>query len=139
MTRHSRAGSLVGLVLVAAAGFGTACYSQSGGAPAASDPCAGSADEATLLRCRQAELSRAETALEGAAAKLAATYRVDEPPKAEALMRAHEAWRRLREADCVVDTWDSRGGTAFEVYRLDCMTTAAKARLVHLQALADAP
>ena len=140
MTFNGRGLRTPGLALAFAFAFAGGCYSQP--APAAApvaEPCAGSPDEATLLNCHQAEFEKAEAAVGALVGRLNRYWSADEPNKAEALARAQAAWARSREADCVVDTWDSRGGTAFEVYRLDCVTKAAKGRAAYLKALTEAP
>ena len=138
------------LLLAAGGAFATACAGEpspageSSAATAAvaearSDPCAGSETEAALLGCRKQAFNRAEAAVNGVAEALLANYRRDDPAKAVALTRAQAAWTAFRAADCELTTWDSRDGSGFETYRLDCLTEAANERAAELEALREAP
>lgn len=113
-----------------------ACLCQ---AATAADRCAGSADEATLLRCRQAENNAAQRAVQQAVTRLHQRYADDEPERLKLLLAAQKAWRNFQQAECRFQTQESAGGPAHAVYLLSCQTTLAAHRLKALQAILANP
>ena len=117
-------------------GLALACL----GLPAtAADRCAGSADEATLLRCRQAEHQSAQRALQQAVERLRQRYADDEPERLRLLLAAQQAWRSFQQAECRFQTQESAGAPAHAVYLLSCQTALAGQRLKSLQAILANP
>ncbi len=112
------------------------CLGQSA---AGADRCAGSADEATLLRCRQAEHSSAQRALQQAVERLRQRYAGDEPERLKLLLLAQQAWRNFQQAECGFQTQESANGPAHAVYLLSCQTALAGQRLKSLQAILANP
>ena len=117
-------------------GLALACL----GLPAtAADRCAGSADEATLLRCRQAEHQSAQRALQQAVERLRQRYADDEPERLKLLLAAQQAWRNFQQAECRFQTQESAGAPAHAVTLLSCQTALAGQRLKSLQAILANP
>ena len=106
---------------------------------AAADRCAGSADEATLLRCRQAENHSAQRALQQAVERLRQRYADDEPERLKLLLAAQQAWRHFQQAECRFQTQESAKAPAHAVYLLSCQTALAGQRLKSLQAILANP
>ena len=106
---------------------------------AAADRCAGSADEATLLRCRQAEQASAQRALQQAVERLRQRYADDEPERLKLLLAAQQAWRNFQQAECRFQTQESAKAPAHAVYLLSCQTELAGQRLKSLQAILAKP
>ena len=120
----------------AVGGLALACL----GLPAAAaDRCAGSADEATLLRCRQAEHQSTQRALQQAVERLRQRYADDEPERLRLLLAAQQAWRNFHQAECHFQTQESAGAPAHAVYLLSCQTALAGQRLKSLQAILANP
>ena len=105
----------------------------------AADRCAGSADEASLLRCRQAENNTAQRAVQQAVERLRQRYADDEPARLKLLLAAQQAWRTFQQAECRFQTQESAGGPAHAVYLLSCQTALAGQRLKSLQAILANP
>ena len=106
---------------------------------AAADRCAGSADEASLLRCRQAEQAGAQRALQQAVERLRQRYADDEPERLMLLLAAQQAWRNFQQAECRFQTQESAHAPAHAVYLLSCQTALAGQRLKSLQAILAKP
>ena len=106
---------------------------------AAADRCAGSADEATLLRCRQSENHGAQRALQQAVERLRQRYADDEPERLKLLLAAQQAWRNFQQAECQFQTQESAGAPAHAVTLLSCRTALAGQRLKSLQAILANP
>ena len=106
---------------------------------AAADRCAGSADEATLLRCRQAENHSAQRALQQAVERLRQRYADDEPERLKLLLAAQQAWRHFQQAECRFQTQESANAPAHALYLLSCQTALAGQRLKTLQAILANP
>ena len=110
------------------------------GLPAtAADRCAGSADEATLLRCRQAEQASAQRLLVQAVERLRQRYADDEPERLKLLLAAQQAWRNFQQAECRFQTQESANAPAHALYLLSCQTALAGQRLKSLQAILAKP
>ena len=124
---------LVSLVLHCAWPF-TLAYA----AAATRDPCMGSATDSALLACRTTAYKRSLARVEAIEAKLTASYGKD-IARVQALVDAQVAWRAFRETDCKLRTFDSAGGSAYEVYRLDCWAMMNERRAEQLNSLARAP
>ena len=120
----------------AACGLALACL---GLQAAAADRCAGSADEATLLRCRQAEHNSAQRAVRQAVERLRQRYADDEPERLRLLLAAQQAWRNFQQAECRFQTQESAGAPAHAVTLLSCQTALAGPRLKSLQAIIANP
>ena len=117
-------------------GLALACL----GLPVASaDRCAGSADEATLLACRQSEHQSAQRALQQAVERLQQRYADDEPERLKLLLAAQQAWRNFQQAECQFQTQESAGAPAHAVTLLSCRTALAGQRLKSLQAILANP
>ena len=106
---------------------------------AAADRCAASADEAGLLRCRQAENQSAQRAVLQAIERLRQRYVDDEPERLKLLLAAQQAWRNFQQAECRFQTQESAGAPAHAVYLLSCQTALAGQRLKSLQAVLANP
>ncbi len=106
---------------------------------AAREPCAGSPTEASMAACHARERAAADRDLNAAYRKLQANYRRDEPGLAAALVTAQRRWIAFRDAECVVATWDSRGGSAFGVYADACATRLTRARTATFRDMLAAP
>jgi uncharacterized protein YecT (DUF1311 family) len=97
------------------------------------DSCSGSANEESLLGCRQGENARSEKRLGQLFDKLDKGYRKDEPALAPLFDEAQRKWRDYRDAECKVRTYYSSTGSAYEIYRLDCLTRMNAERILLLQ------
>ena len=106
---------------------------------AAADRCAGSADEASLLRCRQAEQGSARRELQQAVERLRQRYADDEPERLKLLLAAQQAWRNFQQAECRFQTQESAHAPAHALYLLSCQTALAGQRLKSLQAILAKP
>ena len=106
---------------------------------AAADRCAGAADEASLLRCRQAEQGSAQRALQQAVERLRQRYADDEPERLKLLLAAQQAWRDFQQAECRFQTQESANAPAHALYLLSCQTALAGQRLKSLQAILAKP
>lgn len=105
----------------------------------AADRCAGSADEAGLLGCRQAEHRSAQRAVQQAVERLRQRYADDEAERLKMLLAAQQAWRNFEQAECRFQTQESAGAAAHAVYLLSCQTALAAQRLKSLQAILAKP
>jgi uncharacterized protein YecT (DUF1311 family) len=105
----------------------------------ANDRCAGSADEAALLRCRQQQFDIGNSSLRQAVDSLRQRYQDDEPERAKLLATAQQAWRGFMQAECKFRTSESASGTAYPVYLLSCMTEMNAQRLRDLKLLLANP
>ena len=120
----------------AVCGVALACL----GLPAAAgDRCAGSADEATLLHCRQSEHQSAQREVQQAVERLRQRYADDEPERLKLLLAAQQAWRNFQQAECQFQTQESAGAPAHAVTLLSCRTALAGQRLKSLQAILANP
>jgi len=109
-------------------------------APAAkTDACAGSPSEAALQTCRKrqhgAQLAKQERLL----ATLRKRWSTDEPERLRLLNAAQGAFVQYRDAECRLRTEESRGGSAYQVHWLACLTALDRLRNVDLQGLVDNP
>ncbi len=102
------------------------------------DPCAGSSTEVVLLACRRKENKDTEVALARLTEKLDKNY-ASEPERANAFSVAGQKWGDFRDAECKLLTYESRSGTAAEVYWLDCLTRLGRERIDSLKKLAENP
>ena len=103
------------------------------------DGCAGSKTENTLLTCRQKQFANSEAALKSVLASLKSNYEAEEPELAKLLADAQAKWQLYRDAECLVVTFESSSGTAYEVYKLDCLNKLNLKRLADMKALQSAP
>jgi uncharacterized protein YecT (DUF1311 family) len=112
-----------------------------GGLPSAAappSPCDFPESEEALLSCRHREQDRVEAAMAQLTQLLKQRYG-KEPELLSAFTNAQAKWLEFRDAECQLRTYDSRGGTAFESYWLECLTELDQARLEVLQDMKDNP
>ena len=112
--------------------------SSSSSAQTAPDPCDYPESEESLLTCQRAEYDRVETAVTVLVAALQELY-ADDPELLVTFDTAQGKWREYRDAECAHRTYDSRGGTAFESYRLQCLRTLDRERAERLEYLKESP
>jgi len=101
--------------------------------------CAESETENDLLSCRKAEYEKSKKEISTLVSNLENTYRIDEPDLVPVFEKSQSAWITYAEAECHVQTYYSRSGSAFDVYWLSCMSTENKKRIRTLQQLTDSP
>jgi uncharacterized protein YecT (DUF1311 family) len=106
---------------------------------ASASPCAGSPTEAAMLACHEKEFAKAQADLEDLVKELRTNYAYDGSEHTDALDLAQEKWKAFAGAECDLLTYDSRGGTAFDVYVLKCLTRLHARRIAEIQALLDSP
>ena len=106
---------------------------------AAADRCAGSANEAALLTCRQARFDDASRRLEQAIDKLHRRYQDDEPARWTLLSASQQAWRSHLQAECRFRTFESASGSASQAYLLTCLTELSEQRLQDLDRVLAQP
>jgi uncharacterized protein YecT (DUF1311 family) len=94
--------------------------------------------EADMVTCRERARRAADRDLNAVYQRLLVAKR-DETKYVAALRTSERAWIAFRDAQCTVDTWDSRGGTAFGVYVDSCVTTMTRQRIAALTAIVAAP
>jgi uncharacterized protein YecT (DUF1311 family) len=134
------------LTAVAPAARSAPCESQakappSGESPAkkkSNDPCAYPATDEELLTCRHKDHDRAEASVHELVQALAKMQQGDAELR-RVFATAQAKWSEFREAECKLETFDSRDGTAFESYWLECLTTHARERIKTLQRMKDNP
>ncbi|WP_106640743.1 lysozyme inhibitor LprI family protein [Allosphingosinicella vermicomposti] len=107
--------------------------------------CANAVTTQELNECASAEYEKADQALNAAWREALAVVRSqdkddippgDTRPKGEAKLReAQRAWITYRDAHCVVQGYQARGGTAETLINLGCLTSATEQRTKELQAL----
>lgn len=107
--------------------------------------CANAVTTQELNECASAEYEKADQTLNGAWREALATVRrqdqedvppEDRRPRGEVKLReAQRAWITYRDANCVVQGYRARGGTAETLINLGCLTTVTEQRTKELQAL----
>lgn len=107
-------------------------------ASSASDPCDYPESEEALLTCQRTEYERAESSIATLVGALREMY-ADEPELLSTFETAQAKWREFRDAECAHRTYDSRGGTAFESYWLQCLRTFDRERAARLEYLKEGP
>jgi uncharacterized protein YecT (DUF1311 family) len=107
-------------------------------APSASDPCDYPESEEALLTCQRTEYERAESSIASLVGALRELY-AGEPELLSTFETAQAKWREFRDAECAHRTYDSRGGTAFESYWLQCLRTFDRERAARLEYLKESP
>jgi uncharacterized protein YecT (DUF1311 family) len=105
---------------------------------ASSDPCALPETEEALIQCRRGENTRVQNSMRGVVEALSRTYR-REPDLMATFTAAQAKWLEFRDAECRLRTYDSRDGTAFESYRLECLTALDQERLTALRYMEEHP
>jgi uncharacterized protein YecT (DUF1311 family) len=105
---------------------------------APTDPCALPETEEALVPCRRSENTRVENSMRGVVEALSRAYR-EEPELMAAFTTAQARWLEFRDAECRLRTYDSRDGTAFESYWLECLTALDQERLTALRYMAEHP
>jgi uncharacterized protein YecT (DUF1311 family) len=106
--------------------------------PPSSDPCAKPESEEALMACEHREHDRAEESIRRLESALHELY-AKEPELLATFDTAQAKWREFRDAECALRTYDSRGGTAFESYWLDCLRTLDWERATRLQYMHENP
>lgn len=107
-------------------------------APAPSSPCDYPESEEALLSCRRREQQRVEAEMTRLSQALKQRYG-KEPELSLAFTNAQAKWREFRDAECRLRTFDSRDGTAFQSYWLECLTELDQARVEVLHDMKDNP
>lgn len=79
-----------------------------------------------------------EASLQELVERLSNTYD-NEPDLVAAFAKAQAKWREFREAECELRTYDSRDGTAFESYWLECLTKLDIERINALEYMEEHP
>ena len=92
-----------------------------------------------MLACHEKEFAKAQADLEDLVKELRTNYAYDGSEHTDALDLAQEKWKAFAGAECDLLTYDSRGGTAFDVYVLECLTRLHARRIAEIQALLDSP
>jgi uncharacterized protein YecT (DUF1311 family) len=105
---------------------------------ASGDPCAPPETEEALVQCRRRENARAEDSLRALVETLSTTYQKESDLMA-AFTAAQAKWLEFRDAECKLRTYDSRDGTAFESYWLECLTALDQERLTSLRYMEEHP
>ena len=106
--------------------------------PSKSDPCDYPESEEALSTCQRREYERAETSIAGLVSALQDLY-ADDPELLSTFDAAQAKWREYRDAECAHRTYDSRGGTAFESYWLECLRMLDRERVQRLEYLKESP
>jgi uncharacterized protein YecT (DUF1311 family) len=106
--------------------------------PASDDPCSYPASEEALLKCRQDQHARTEQSIQNLEQQLTKLF-AGQPDLPGAFDAAEAKWREFRDAECRLRTFDSRDGTAFESYWLDCLTMLNRDRIATLQYMKENP
>lgn len=106
--------------------------------PAPSSPCEHPESEDALLSCRQREQERVEAEIAELSQALTQLYG-REPELSLAFTNAQAKWLEFRDAECRLRTYDSRDGTAFQSYWLECITELDQTRVEVLQDMKDNP
>lgn len=107
-------------------------------APAPSSPCDYPESEDALVACREREHERVEAEMTQLSQALKQLYG-KEPELLLAFANAQAKWLEFRDAECQLRTYDSRDGTAFQSYWLECLTELDQARVEVLQDMKDNP
>lgn len=103
------------------------------------DTCSDSATEVDLLKCRKLDKSESEKVMKKLYTELYGGYLENEPNLAPLFKQSMESWEVYKVAGCKVQTYYSIGGSAFEVYWLDCLTSMNRGKIVELQNFISAP
>jgi len=107
--------------------------------PQTTPSCTDSLNEQALLLCRKKAFAATTSLLTTDIEKLKRRFRQDEPERLRLLVAAQKAWANYRDAECHMQTFESRGGSAFRIYELDCLTNLSRARLETIRQLLDTP
>lgn len=102
------------------------------------DRCTYPATEDALLSCRRREHDRAETVIARLVAHLKRNY-VADTALTEVFSTAQTKWAEFRDAECKLKTYDSKDGTAYESYWLECLAKLDDDRIKVLDDLRDHP
>lgn len=97
------------------------------------------ATERELAGCVTAALDNARKAAQAHYAQLEANARIDEPELAALLENELKTWLTFSQAQCEVDTYYSRGGTAYGLYLDACLAEQYDARARRLQQMIENP
>lgn len=90
------------------------------------------------MACREREHERVEAEMTQLSQALKQLYG-KEPELLLAFANAQAKWLEFRDAECQLRTYDSRDGTAFQSYWLECLTELDQARVEVLQDMKDNP
>jgi uncharacterized protein YecT (DUF1311 family) len=102
-------------------------------------PCTGSPTEAAMLACHENELAKAQAELEDLVKELRTNFAYDGKEHTDALDFAQEKWKAFAGAECDLLTYDSRGGTAYDLYVVECLAKLHVRRAAEIKELLDSP
>lgn len=105
----------------------------------ANGACNNAKSEENLLQCRKKRFLESEKNIGRLLAALQKSYRESEPRLAAYLNKSQVKWKAYKDADCELKTFYSRSGSAYEVYKFDCLATMNFKRSEDLQRLLDTP
>ena len=108
-------------------------------AQANKDVCYGAKTENSLLTCRQQEYAKSEVTLKNLLNSLSANYEREEPKQLQLLNESQSKWQAYRDAECLLTTFESSSGSAYEVYKLDCLNKLNLKRIKDLKLLQPSP
>ena len=103
------------------------------------DACYGAKTENSLLICRQQEYAKSEATLKNLLNSLSANYEREEPKQLLLLSESQSKWLAYRDAECLLITFESSAGSAYEVYKLDCLNKLNLKRIEDLKLLQSSP
>ena len=105
----------------------------------AASPCGGSATEADMLACHETNFTKAQAELEELVKELRTNFAYDGTEHTAALDFAQETWKAFAGAECDLMTHDSRGGTAYDLHVVECLTKLHVKRIAEIQERLDTP
>lgn len=118
----------------------SACHSSVlPGTKAIFEACQPARTQAEISDCIAANRQQAEDVVQQALTELSRRLQEDEPALLEALFDSQEKWAAYATAQCDVDTYYSRRGTAYQAYVDACMTQFLQNRYEQLQGIIDNP
>ena len=92
-----------------------------------------------MLACHEQELTKVQDELEHSVKELRTNFAYDGAEHVSALELAQEKWKAFAGAECDLLTYDSRGGTAYDLHVVECLTTRHARRIAEIQELLDSP
>lgn len=102
------------------------------------DVCEGNTD-AQLLACLTIKNKAAELDVSLRLSTLKYTLATNETDLWKILVHAQEVWRMYRDAACDVESYYSRGGTAYNTYQTRCLMEKNQDRATYLQVMIENP
>lgn len=126
-----------GLLILLAA---SACHSSlQPGHEAVFADCQPAPTQAELSECVETNLQQAEDVMQQALAELGRRFRESGPALLELLLDSQQQWEAFAAAQCDVETYYSRGGTAYQAYVDACMADFYRSRYEQLRWMIDNP